>query len=85
MGEAPAVRVRVHPDHRATGVASALVDAITTWATEDGATRVTLWVARTNNVAANLYRRHGFTATGESKPLPSNPSVIEDQLALDLQ
>ena len=75
----------VHPDHRGTGVASALVDAVTTWATEDGATRLTLWVARTNDPAVSLYRRHGFTATGESKALPSNPSVIEDQFALDLQ
>ncbi len=75
----------VHPDHRGTGVATALLDAMTSWATQDGATRVTLWVARTNHPAANLYRRHGFTASGESKPLPSNPSVLEDQLALALQ
>jgi GNAT superfamily N-acetyltransferase len=75
----------VHPGHRGTGVATALLDAVTTWAIGDGATRVTLWVARTNHPAANLYRRHGFTATGESKPLPSNPAVLEDQLALNLQ
>jgi ribosomal protein S18 acetylase RimI-like enzyme len=75
----------VHPDHRGRGVASALLEAVTTWATDDGATRVTLWVARTNDPAANLYRRQGFTATGESKPLPSNPTVIEDQLALELR
>ena len=75
----------VHPDHRGHGVASALLEAVTTWANEDGATRLTLWVARTNDPAANLYRRQGFTTTGESKPLPSNPSVIEDKLALRLQ
>ena len=75
----------VHPDHRGTGVATALLEAVTTWASDDGATRLTLWVARTNDPAANLYRRRGFTATGESKPLPSNPSVLEDQLALDLR
>ena len=75
----------VHPDHRGTGVATALLEAVTTWARDDGASRLTLWVARTNDTAANLYRRKGFTATGESKPLPSNPSVLEDQLALDLE
>ncbi len=75
----------VHPDHRGTGVATALLEAVTTWATDDGATRLTLWVARTNAKAANLYRRKGFTTTGESKPLPSNPSVLEDKLALELR
>ena len=75
----------VHPDHRRTGVATALLEAVTTWATDDGASRLTLWVARTNDSAANLYRRAGFTATGDSKPLPSNPSVLEDKLALDLR
>ena len=75
----------VHPDQRGTGVATALLEAVTMWASDDGASRLTLWVARTNDTAANLYRRKGFTATGESKPLPSNPSVLEDKLALDLR
>ena len=75
----------VHPDHRGTGVASALLEAVTRWASEDGAARLTLWVAHTNHPAANLYRRKGFAATGESKPLPSNPSLTEDELALDLR
>jgi ribosomal protein S18 acetylase RimI-like enzyme len=61
-----------------------LLEALSAWATDDGAKRLTLWVARTNDPAANLYRRNGFTATGESKPLPSNPSLLEDKLALDL-
>ena len=79
------VAMWVDPDHRSTGVASALLDAVRSWARDDGATRLTLWVTRTNDPAATLYRRAGFTPTGESKPLPSNPSLTEDKLALELR
>jgi ribosomal protein S18 acetylase RimI-like enzyme len=44
-----------------------------------------LWVTRSNHAAGKLYRRAGFVETGASKPLPSNPALIEDQLALDLR
>jgi len=47
----------VHPDHRETGVASALLGAVQTWARDDEATRLTLWLTRANDAAANLYRR----------------------------
>ena len=79
------VAMWVHPDHRGIGVASALLNTVTSWARDDGATRLTLWVERTNEAAASLYRRAGFTATGDSKPLPSNSSLTEDELALELQ
>ncbi len=79
------VAMWVDPDHRNTGVASALLDAVRSWARDDGATRLTLWVTRTNDPAATLYRRAGFTPTGDSKPLPSNPSLTEDKLMLELR
>ena len=78
------VAMWVHPDHRRTGVASALLDAVRSWARDDGATGLILWVTRTNDPAATLYRRAGFTPAGDSKPLPSDPSLIEDKLALAL-
>jgi GNAT superfamily N-acetyltransferase len=79
------VAMWVHPDHRRTGVASVLLDTVRNWARDDGATRMTLWVTRTNKPAAALYRRAGFKPTGDSKPLPSNPSLAEDKLALALR
>ena len=75
----------VHPAHRGIGVAAALLGAVTRWGRNDGAAGLTLWVERTNEAAANLYRRAGFTRTGDSKPLPSNPSLTEDKLVLDLR
>ena len=78
------VAMWVDPDHRSTGVASHSWTRAS-WARDDGATRLTLWVTRTNDPAATLYRRAGFTPTGDSKPLPSNPSLTEDKLALALE
>jgi GNAT superfamily N-acetyltransferase len=74
----------LHPGRRGTGAAKALLAAVRGWALHDGATTLTLWVTRSNHAAAGLYRRAGFSETGASKPLPSNPTIIEDQLALAL-
>lgn len=78
------VAMWVAPDHRGRGVASELLAAVRGWARDQGATSLTLWVTRTNHPAAQLYRRVGFEDTGESQPLPSNPTLIEDKLTLDL-
>ena len=74
----------VHPDHRGHAVAAALVEAVQQWARTEGAGKVSLWVTQTNQPAVRLYRRLGFEPTGQSKPLPSDPRLIEDQLFLYL-
>jgi GNAT superfamily N-acetyltransferase len=74
----------VHPSHRRYGVGAALLSAVEAWAVEDGAATLVLWVTRGNTAAGALYRRHGFAPTGRVKPLPSNPTLIEEQLALRL-
>jgi GNAT superfamily N-acetyltransferase len=75
----------LHPGHRGAGASTALLAAVRNWALRDGATTLMLWVTRSNHAAARLYRRAGFSETGACKPLPSNPALIEDQLALDLR
>jgi len=75
----------VRPRSRGTGVASALVAAVQAWAHDEGAVRLTLWVTRSNEPAVRLYRRLGFVETGASKPLPSNPALVEEQLAIVLR
>ena len=79
------VAMWVHPGHRGTGASTALLAAVRSWALRDGATTLTLWVTRGNVAATGLYRRGGFTGTGVCKPLPSDPDLIEDELALDLR
>ena len=53
-------------------------------ATDSGAEVLDLWVNDTNRPALRLYRRAGFTDTGTSQPLPSNPQFGETLLSLKL-
>jgi GNAT superfamily N-acetyltransferase len=69
----------VHPAYRGRGVAGRLVRAVLDWAAADGACEVGLWVADGNAAAASVYRRAGFVPTGRRQPLPSNPSVGEEE------
>jgi ribosomal protein S18 acetylase RimI-like enzyme len=75
----------VHPDHRGHAVGAALVEAVQQWAKAEGAGKLSLWVTRTNEPAIRLYRRLGFEPTGQSKPLASDPRLIEDQLVAYLE
>jgi GNAT superfamily N-acetyltransferase len=69
---------------RRRGVARALCEAVARWAREDGAQVLSLWVAEGNDDARRAYQRFGFVGTGETQPLPSDPSRSEERLTLDL-
>lgn len=73
----------LHPGHRGARASPALLAAVRNWALRDGATTLMLWVTRSNHAAARLYRRAGFSETGACMPLPSNPALIQDPLALE--
>ncbi|MEJ2860703.1 GNAT family N-acetyltransferase [Actinomycetospora flava] len=70
----------VAPEYRGHGVADALVDAVVGWARDEGAVRLALWVVDGNPRARGFYERHGFVATGERGPLPSDPAVTESRM-----
>lgn len=70
----------VAPEVRSTGIGAGLVDAIVDWSIESGATEVRLWVVATSDSARGLYSDRGFEETGERRPLPSNPSLIETHM-----
>ncbi|HXY91768.1 MAG TPA: GNAT family N-acetyltransferase [Acidimicrobiia bacterium] len=70
------------PAARRMGVARALVAAVVGWAKDASATTVHLWVTRGNEPALHLYESMGFRQTGDSEPLPSDPT--KDQLAMTL-
>jgi ribosomal protein S18 acetylase RimI-like enzyme len=78
------VALWVHPDLRGRGIASSLVSHVEEWAREEGARSLVLWVADGNDPALRVYRRHGFTESGKSKALPSNPAINEKQMLLRL-
>jgi ribosomal protein S18 acetylase RimI-like enzyme len=71
----------VDPAVRRRGVARRLVDAVADWASNRGVSRLELSVTDRARAAAALYRRLGFTETGERRPLASQPAVTEIFLA----
>jgi GNAT superfamily N-acetyltransferase len=79
------VAMWVAPEMRCRGVAAGLAERVVAWASETGAARVLLWVNRENADAVRVYERVGFAATGERKPLPSDPTQVEAQMARTLR
>ena len=79
------VSVWVAPPVRGRGVGALLVDAVIAWATETHAATLALWVTCGNAPAERLYESCGFVATGEVVPLPSDPSLEESRMLLNLR
>jgi GNAT superfamily N-acetyltransferase len=72
------------PDARRAGVGRALIGAVLDWARSTSATTVRLWVTDGNTPALRLYKSVGFRETGASQSLPSNPSLDERCMRLDI-
>lgn len=80
-GTAEVVSMWVRPAFRGRGVGETLVEAAASWAKSRSFATLFLWVTKSNVPAGRLYARCGFTPTGESQPLPSDPSQAEIQLS----
>jgi len=78
------VSMWVDPSWRRSGVGSILVDAVIDWARGRGAKCVQLWVTETNQAARSLYTRKRLMDTAHTKPLPSNPTLREILMVLEL-
>ena len=78
------VSMWVAPRVRGRGVGNLLVDAVTAWARETNATRISLWVTRGNTPAERLYESKGFVTIGVLKPLPSDPARDDARMYLTL-
>lgn len=76
-GEADLVSMWVRPSARGLGAGEALVAAAAEWTRARGYPALFLWVTESNAPARRLYERLGFTLTGESQPLPSDPALPE--------
>jgi ribosomal protein S18 acetylase RimI-like enzyme len=82
-GQGHVVSVYVAQPHRGSGLATALLDGVRTWATEEaGLDRLHLFVHEHNARAAAFYRRYGFSATGYREPYEPDPSTSELEMAL---
>jgi len=74
----------VDPLWRGRDAASMLVTSVVDWAGTQGAERMSLWVVEGNESARRLYTGRGFEITGSRKPLPSNPELFANEMALAL-
>ena len=63
-GEGHITNVAVHPDYRGKGIGERLMTAIEDSPKKRGATRMTLEVRVSNDVAQRLYRKLGYIAAG---------------------
>lgn len=79
------IAVYVTPAWRRLGVGRAVSLAVVGWARERGAGAVLLSVSDWNEGARRVYESIGFAPTGVTRPLPSNPSVTESEMRLDLR
>jgi ribosomal-protein-alanine N-acetyltransferase len=70
----------VLPEHRRSGVASALLERVLQDGVARGAPRATLEVRRSNVAALKLYQKFGFSVSGVRRGYYSNPE--EDALVL---
>ena len=69
----------VAPTTRGKGIGKRLLEIVVSWAAEQGATRLTLWVTAGNGPATQLYEASGFVATGATDLLrpDSGLQIIE--------
>jgi ribosomal protein S18 acetylase RimI-like enzyme len=83
-GEPELVSMWVRPSARGLGVGEALVEAAAAWAKARDFRSLFLWVTESNPPAVRLYKRCGFIPTGESQPLPSDPTLAEIRMRREL-
>jgi GNAT superfamily N-acetyltransferase len=78
------VSMWIRPTWRRRGVARSLIDEVVAWARRDGAPRLYLWVTDGNAPARASYQQSGFVPTGRRQALPSDASIDELEMALEL-
>lgn len=65
----------VAPRQRGAGLGRELMNAVTKWAEDRQAERISLGVAESNLGVQKFYERLGYADTGIRVPLPSNPTL----------
>jgi ribosomal protein S18 acetylase RimI-like enzyme len=74
----------VSPEARGTGLGRRLTDQVVAWARATAANAVDLWVTCGNDAALSLYRRAGFSAIDEHRPLASDDRYEVQRMVLTL-
>ena len=71
----------VEPERRRFGIGKSLVETVIEWGRARGAVRIELEVNELARPAVALYQACGFAPTGQSRPLPSDPSATALEMA----
>jgi GNAT superfamily N-acetyltransferase len=71
------VSMWVSASGRRTGAGRALVEAVTTWASDIGFPAVELWVIADNTTATGFYRACGFRIIDDYEGHPDDPCINE--------
>lgn len=79
------IAVYVAPAWRRRGIGRAVSLAVVEWARERAASAVVLSVSDWNEGARRVYESIGFAPTGVTQPLPSNASVTESEMRMELE
>jgi GNAT superfamily N-acetyltransferase len=86
--DAMMVGVFVDAAVRRQGVGAMLVEKVIDWVktrkSVGGSARLLIWITAGNEPAFVLYRRHGFRATGATRPNAHTPDLIESEMMLEL-
>jgi ribosomal protein S18 acetylase RimI-like enzyme len=72
------------PTHRRKGLGHLLVEEVSGWAVQRGVRVVQLMVTSKNESAIRFYEQLGFTRTGGVEPYPNDPSMVEYEMAREL-
>jgi GNAT superfamily N-acetyltransferase len=83
-GSAELISMWVDPAYRGQGIGRRLVEHVLDWARSNGANSVSLWVTESNSPAIELYARCGFRSTGETQSLPSDETLLEQRMVLEV-
>ncbi|MFC5956595.1 GNAT family N-acetyltransferase [Streptomyces pratens] len=77
------VGVYVAPEHRGSGLSTALFEAALEWAWGEGMERVRLIVHAENARALGFYRKAGFTGSGVTVRLEGKPDEYELEMVVE--
>jgi len=74
----------VSPEYRGSGVGTALIDRVRSWATARNVEKLVLSVTTTNSEAVSLYQSIGFTPFGSLEPLRAGSDLQSQDMTLNL-
>ncbi len=77
------VGVFVRPEHRGNGLIKTLFDAGVTWAWQQGAERIRLFVHADNTRAQGAYRKVGFAPSGVAVAFSKDEAESELEFVLE--